>query len=64
LKKWQLLELFAYFLSGFFDGFSKSNRGEGQGFVNNSECATLPSSFTVLLQRCDGFKPAISFAKL
>lgn len=23
LKKWQLLELFAYFLSEFFDGFSE-----------------------------------------
>jgi len=29
-----------------------------------AEGANLPSSFTVLLQRCDGFKPAINFAKL
>ena len=29
-----------------------------------AEGANLHSSFTVLLQRCDGFKPAINFAKL
>ena len=42
----------------------QSETGGGHGVVNNSEGATLPSSFTVLLQRCDGFKPAINFAKL
>ena len=34
------------------------------GVALKAEGATLPSSFTVLLQRCDGFKPAISFSKL
>ena len=34
------------------------------GIAIKAEGAILPSSFTVLLQRCDGFKPAISFAKL
>ena len=34
------------------------------GFAINAEGANLPSSFTLLPQRCDGFKPAINFAKL
>jgi hypothetical protein len=34
------------------------------GIAIKAEGAILPSSFTVLLQRCDGFKPAINFAKL
>ena len=34
------------------------------GIAIKAEGAILPSSFTVLLQRCDGFKSAICFAKL
>ncbi len=34
------------------------------GVAIKAEGAILPSSFTVLLQRCDGFKSAIYFAKL
>ena len=34
------------------------------GVALKAEGATLSSSFTVLLQRCDGFKPAINFATL
>ena len=34
------------------------------GIAIKAEGANLPFSFTVLLQRCDGFKPEINFAKL
>ena len=34
------------------------------GFAIKAEGANLPSSFTLLPQRCDGFKPAINFPKL
>lgn len=34
------------------------------GVAIKAEGANLPSSFTLLPQRCDGFKPAINFAKL
>ena len=34
------------------------------GVAIKAEGANLPSSFTLLLQRCDGFKPVINFAKL
>jgi hypothetical protein len=34
------------------------------GVAIKAEGANLPSSFTLLPQRCEGFKPAINFAKL